>query len=136
MIEAAKVRFDRRPLLGNLAALLDYLHLTLANRDAEAVMVLCLDSRHRLIKDHLLSEGTIDRCNVSVRQIALLALEYAAAGLIIVHNHPSGDPHPSRQDIVLTREIVLALKPLNIQVNDHLIIARSGHSSFRALGLL
>ena len=125
-----------KPILSSWQALTDYLHADMAHRMIERARVLHLDTRNRLIRDELISEGTIDQAAIHVREIVRRALELGSASIILVHNHPSGDPSPSRQDIALTREVILALKPLNIQVHDHVVIGASGHASMRALGLL
>jgi DNA repair protein RadC len=124
-----------RPILGNWQALTDYLHAAMAHRMTESARVLHLNARNMLIRDELVSEGSIDQAAIYVREVARRALELGSAAIILVHNHPSGDPSPSRQDIALTREIVTALKPLGIQVHDHVVIGSTGHASLRALGL-
>ncbi|MEH3108057.1 MAG: DNA repair protein RadC [Sphingomonas fennica] len=125
-----------RPILSGWQALLDYLHIDMAHRATECVRVLHLNTRNMLIRDEIASEGSIDQAAVHVREIVRRALELNAAAIVLVHNHPSGDPSPSRADIALTREIAAALKPLGIAVHDHVVIGASGHASFRALGLL
>src|SRR6478609_3916983 len=131
-----KSKVADRPILSSWQALTDYLHADMAHRMTERARVLHLDTRNRLIRDELISEGTIDQAAIHVREVVRRALELGSASIILVHNHPSGDPSPSRQDIALTREVILALKPLNIQVHDHVVIGASGHASMRALGLL
>ncbi len=125
-----------RPVLASWQALTDYLHAAMAHRMTESARVLHLNTRNMLIRDEMVSEGSIDQAAIHVREVARRALELGSASIILVHNHPSGDPAPSRQDIQLTREIVLALKPLDIQVHDHVVIGAKGHASLRALGLL
>ncbi|WP_116089725.1 RadC family protein [Sphingomonas crusticola] len=125
-----------RPVLANWQALTDYLHAAMAHRMTESARVLHLNSRNLLIRDELVSEGSIDQAAIYVREVARRALELGSAAIILVHNHPSGDPSPSRQDIALTKDIVTALKPLGIQVHDHVIVGASGHASLRALGLI
>jgi DNA repair protein RadC len=125
-----------RPVLGNWQALTDYLHATMAHRLTESARVLHLNTRNMLIRDELVSEGSIDQAAIYVREVARRALELGSAAIILVHNHPSGDASPSRQDIDLTRSIVAALKPLGIQVHDHLIIGARGDVSLRAQGLI
>ena len=125
-----------RPVLASWQALTDYLHADMAHRLTERARVLHLNTRNMLIRDEIVSEGSIDQAAIHVREVVRRALELGSASIILVHNHPSGDPSPSRQDIALTREIVLALKPLGIQVHDHVVIGASGHASLRALGLL
>ena len=125
-----------RPVLGSWQALIDYLHVAMAHRMNESARVLHLNSRNMLIRDELISEGSVDQAAVYVREVARRALELGSAAIILVHNHPSGDPSPSRQDIALTKEIVAALKPFGIQVHDHVVIGASGHASLRGLGLM
>lgn len=125
-----------RPVLASWQALLDYLHVDLAHRATECVRVLHLNTRNMLIRDEIASEGSIDQAAVHVREVVRRALELNAAAIILVHNHPSGDPSPSRADIALTKEIVAGLKPLGIAVHDHVVIGAKGHASFRAMGLI
>lgn len=125
-----------RPVLGSWQALTDYLHVAMAHRMNESARVLHLNSRNMLIRDELISEGSVDQAAVYVREVARRALELGSAAIILVHNHPSGDPSPSRQDIVLTKEIIAALKPFGIQVHDHVVVGSTGHASLRGLGLI
>jgi DNA repair protein RadC len=125
-----------RPVLGSWQALLDYLHADMAHNPIERVRVLFLNSKNMLIRDELMWEGSVDEAAVHVREIVRRALDYHATAIIIVHNHPSGDPSPSQQDIKLTRDIVEAGRHLKIAVHDHLIIGTRGHSSLRAMGLI
>ena len=125
-----------RPVLASWQALLDYLHADMAHNSIERVRVLFLNSKNMLIRDELMWEGSVDEAAVHVREIVKRALEYHATALILVHNHPSGDPSPSQQDIRLTRDIVDAGRHLNIAVHDHIVIGTRGHSSMRAMGLL
>jgi DNA repair protein RadC len=125
-----------RPVLAGWQALTDYLHATMAHRMTESARVLHLNTRNMLIHDEAVSQGTIDQATIHVREVARRALELGSAAIILVHNHPSGDPSPSRQDISLTRDIVSALKPLGVQVHDHVIIGTNGHASLRSQGLI
>ncbi|KKC27813.1 RadC family protein [Sphingomonas sp. SRS2] len=139
--EASALRLLRsraadRPILTNWQALADYLHADMAHRLVERVRVLHLNTKNALIRDELVSEGSIDQAAVHVREIVRRALELGSAALILVHNHPSGDPEPSRQDIGLTRELIAALKPLGISVHDHVVVGSKGQASLRALGLI
>ena len=138
---AAAIRMVRneaaaRPVLGNWQALLDYLRADMAHLATERFRVLHLDTRNMLIRDEVMSDGTIDQAAVYVREVIKRALELNAAAVILVHNHPSGDPSPSRADIDITRAIVEAGKPLAIAVHDHLIVGANGHVSLRAKGLI
>lgn len=125
-----------RPVLGSWQALLDYLRADMAHNPVERVRVLYLNARNILIRNEPISEGSVDEAAVYVREIMRRALDCHATALIIVHNHPSGDPQPSRQDILLTRDIIEAGRHLRIAVHDHVIIGAQGHSSLRALGLI
>lgn len=125
-----------RPVLGSWQGLLDYLRADMAWRVNECVHILHLDSKNQLIRDELVSEGSIDQSAIYVREVVKRALELGSAAIIIAHNHPSGDPTPSRQDIAITRDIANALKCVSIALHDHVIIGRDGHVSFRTKGLL
>src|SRR5918997_445442 len=125
-----------KPVLGSWQALLDYLHADMAHHPVERVRILYLNAKNMLIRNEPMSEGSVDEAAVYVREVIRRALEYHASAIIIVHNHPSGDPSPSSQDIKLTREIVEAGRPLKIAVHDHVIIGANGHSSLRAMGLI
>lgn len=139
--QAAALRLLRseildRPVLGSWQALLDYLHADMAHEPIERVRVLFLDARNRLIRDELLWDGSVDEAAVHIREVMRRALDYHATALILVHNHPSGDPEPSAQDIALTRDIIEAGRHLKVAVHDHVIIGRTGHASLRAKGLI
>jgi len=125
-----------RPVLGNWQALLDYLRADMAHHPVERVRVLHLNSRNMLIRDEKMGEGTIDSAPVHTREVIRRAIDLGSAALILVHNHPSGDPTPSRADIELTRAIAEAGKRLGIAVHDHLIVGRDGTTSLRSLGLI
>jgi DNA repair protein RadC len=141
IVEAAALRLSKtrligRPALSSWAALLDYCAAAMARASREEFRVLFLDRKNILIADEVQSAGTIDHTPVYPREIVKRALELGASAMILVHNHPSGDPTPSRADIEMTREIAAAAKPLKIAVHDHLVVGRSGHASFKSLGLL
>jgi DNA repair protein RadC len=125
-----------QPVLGSWQALLDYLRADMGASPIERVRVLYLNARNMLIRNEPLSEGSVDEAAVYVREVIRRALEYHATAMILVHNHPSGDPQPSQQDIRLTREIVDAARPLGISVHDHVIVGARGCASMRSLGLL
>ena len=131
-----KSEIAERPVLGSWQALLDYLHADMAHNPIERVRVLFLNSKNMLIRDEQMSEGSVDEAAVYIREIIRRALDCHATALIIVHNHPSGDPSPSSQDIKLTRDLVEAARHLKISVHDHVIIGTRGHSSLRAMGLI
>ncbi|WP_157217675.1 RadC family protein [Flavisphingomonas formosensis] len=139
--EAAALRLLRKriadqPILSNWQALLDYLQADMAHRPIERVRVLHLNSRNMLIRDEMIAEGSIDQVAIHVREIVRRAIDLHSAALIIVHNHPSGDPQPSREDIRLTREVIDACRPLGIALHDHVVIGAQGNSSMRSLGLI
>jgi DNA repair protein RadC len=129
-------RFSNQPVLGSWQALLDYLRADMAFHPVERVRVLFLNSRNMLIRNEPMSEGSVDEAAVYVREVIRRALDYQATAIILVHNHPSGDPQPSAQDIRLTRDIVEAGRPLKIEVHDHVVIGAKGHVSMRAMGLI
>jgi DNA repair protein RadC len=125
-----------QPVLGSWQALLDYLRADMGALAVERVRVLYLNARNMLIRNEPISEGSVDEAAVYVREVIRRALEYHATAMILVHNHPSGDPQPSQQDIRLTREIVDAARPLGIAVHDHVIVGARTCASMRSLGLL
>lgn len=135
-IRLLKIEASDRPVLGNWQALLDYLRADMAHHGIERVRVLHMDSRNRLIRDEVMNEGTIDEAPVYAREVIRRAIQLGSAAIILVHNHPSGDASPSRADIAITRTIAAGLKPLNIGLHDHIIIAKGGHTSLRAQGLM
>jgi len=141
IVEAAALRLSKRrvlnrPALSSWNALLDYCTAAMARVPHEEFRVLFLDRKNVLVADEVQARGTIDHTPVYPREIVKRALELGASAIILVHNHPSGDPTPSRQDIEMTREIIAAAKALRIAVHDHLVIGRSGHTSFKMQGLL
>jgi DNA repair protein RadC len=141
VIEAAALRLSKtrlmhRPVLSSWNALLDYCAAAMARSPQEEFRVLFLDRKNMLIADEVQSRGTVDHTPVYPREIVRRALELSASAMILVHNHPSGDPTPSRADIEMTREIMQAAKALRIAVHDHLVVGRGGTASFKALGLL
>jgi len=138
-VQAAAIRLVRaavvnRPVIGGWEPLIQYLHAAQAHGINEQVRVLYLNSKNILIRDEVLSDGMINQATVHTREVLRRALVLGAAGLILVHNHPSGDPTPSRADITLTKEIMAAAQLLEIIVHDHIIVGHNGHSSLRALG--
>ena len=133
---SAKTKVINRPALSSWTALLDYCTAAMARVANEEFRVLFLDRKNVLVADEVQNRGTVDHTPVYPREIVKRALELSASSIILVHNHPSGDPTPSRADIALTRDIAAAAKALHITVHDHLVIGRGGHASFKALGLL
>jgi DNA repair protein RadC len=132
----AKTRVIGRAALSSWSALLDYRTAAMARSQNEEFRVLFLDRKNVLIADEVQNKGTVDHTPVYPREIVKRALELGASSIILVHNHPSGDPTPSKADIAMTREITAAARALAIAVHDHLVIGRSGHASFKSLGLL
>lgn len=141
IVEAAAQRMARAKVLNQHAisswdALLDYCHTTMAHRDTEQFRVLYLDRKNVLIADEEQARGTVDHVPVYPREVAKRALELNASALILVHNHPSGDPTPSQSDIDMTNQIDMACGALGLTLHDHLVIGKSREVSFRAEGLL
>ncbi len=141
IVQAAALRMSQVALLGKPAIsswqqLLDYCHAAMAHEKREHFRVLYLDRKNVLIADEVQATGTIDHTPVYPREVVKRALELGASALILVHNHPSGDPSPSGGDIEMTTEIREAAVRLGISLHDHLIIGRKGHASFKSLGLL
>ena len=127
---------ETRPVLSGWQALLDYLQADMAHLGIERVRVLHLNTKNMLIRDETVSEGSIDQSAVHVREVVKRAMELGSAAIILVHNHPSGDPAPSKQDIAITRQIIEAGRPIGLAVHDHVIIGARGHVSLRAQGLI
>ena len=132
----ARGSIEQKPVLGSWQALLDYLAIDMSALKHERVRVLYLDTRNRLIDDHLAAEGSIDEAAIHPREVIRRAFDVGATALILVHNHPSGDPEPSRADIQITKQIAEAGRLLNITVHDHVIVGRGAHVSLRAKGLI
>ena len=126
----------KRPVLTSWSTLLDYCRTAMAFEDREQFRILFLDKKNGLIADEVQGLGTVDHTPVYPREVIRRALELSATAIILVDNHPSGDPTPSRADISMTETIVGVGKSLGIIVHDHLIIGRDGHASFRGLGLI
>ncbi|MFQ5954482.1 MAG: DNA repair protein RadC [Kiloniellales bacterium] len=125
-----------RPVLGSWNQLLDYVSVRMGDAPREEFRVLYLDAKNKLIEDEALQKGTVGETAVYPREVVKRALELHATAFIMVHNHPSGDPTPSRADIDMTREVAEAGKALGITLHDHLIIGGRRHASFKSLGLL
>ncbi|PST20365.1 hypothetical protein C7U61_08880 [Rhizobium sp. JAB6] len=131
-----KSELTGKPVLSSWKALIDYCHAAMAHEAREQFRLLFLDKRNALIADEVQGFGTIDHTPVYPREVVKRALELSASAVILVHNHPSGDPTPSRADIDMTKTIIDTAKPLGITVHDHVIIGKNGHVSFRALRLI
>ena len=132
----AKTSLMEKPLISSWDAVVGYCRTTLAHRDTEQFRVLFLDRKNRLIADEKQSDGTVDQVQVYPREVIKRALELSATALILVHNHPSGDPTPSPDDIALTQTIATAARALDITLHDHLIVGSTADVSLRALGHL
>ncbi len=142
VFRAAALRFAKdkivtdQPILSSWTSLIDYCRSAMAFEDIEQFRILFLDKRNRLIADEVQQTGTVDHTPVYPREVIKRALEHSATALILVHNHPSGDPTPSSADVQMTRQINDIAKPLGIAVHDHVIIGRSGHVSMKGLRLI
>ncbi|MGF6159835.1 DNA repair protein RadC [Ensifer sp. KUDG1] len=130
-----KSELRQKQLLSSWSAVIDYCHAAMAYETKEQFRILFLDKRNTLIADEVQQQGTIDHTPVYPREVVKRALELSATALILVHNHPSGDPTPSRADIDMTKLIVETAKPLGIAVHDHIIIGKDGHVSLKGLRL-
>jgi DNA repair protein RadC len=141
LVRAAALRLMRgevldRPVLSSWSLVLDYCRATMGFESKEQFRILFLDKRNQIIADEVQQTGTVDHTPVYVREVVKRALELSATAIVLVHNHPSGDPTPSRADIEMTKQIVAAGKPLGVVVHDHIIVGKKGHASFRGLGLI
>ena len=132
----AREQAQDRPVVASWQKLLDYCRVALAHERVECFHVLFLDRKNKLIADERQQRGTVDHTPVYPREVVKRALELNASAIILVHNHPSGDPTPSQADIAMTQAVVEAAAKLEIRVHDHVVIGREGHASFRSLGLL
>jgi len=135
-LRAARAGARERTVISSWSALLVYVKLALANEPREQFRVLFLDKKNQLIADEVMGHGTVDHAPVYPREVMRRALEVSASAVILVHNHPSGDPTPSGADVDMTRQIVEAGRTLRITVHDHLVVGRDGVASFKSLGLL
>lgn len=133
MLEA---RVEGRPILSSWDALGEYLHAAMAHSRIEEVRILFLNAKNMLIANEALWQGSVDEASVHVREVIARAIALGATALIIVHNHPSGDPSPSQQDIRLTRDLVDAGRHMKVIVHDHVIVGAQGRTSLRAMGLI
>jgi DNA repair protein RadC len=141
LVRAAALRLMRgevldRPVLSSWSQVLDYCRASMGFEAKEQFRILFLDKRNQIIADEVQQRGTVDHTPVYVREVVKRALELSATAIVLVHNHPSGDPTPSRADIEMTKQIVTAAKPLGVLVHDHIIVGKQGHASFRGLGLI
>jgi DNA repair protein RadC len=141
LVEASARRIARgavakRPVLSSWTAVIDYCRTAMAFAEREQFRLLFLDKRNALIADEVQGAGTVDHTPVYPREVVRRALELSACALILVHNHPSGDPTPSQADVRMTREIIDVAKPLGIEVHDHIIVGREGHASLKGMRLI
>lgn len=136
MQRALKEQLKDRPVIGSWTVLIDYLQLAMTHEPAEHFRILFLDKKNILIKDEVQSRGTVDHTPLYPREVVKRALELAASAIIMVHNHPSGDPTPSKPDIEMTRQVIAGLAAVNITVHDHIIVGKNRHTSFKASGLI
>ncbi|MCV9940805.1 DNA repair protein RadC [Boseaceae bacterium BT-24-1] len=141
IVEAAlkrtmKGQVAKKPVLSSWSSVIDYCRLAMAFAEREQFRILFLDKKNALIADEVQQTGTVDHTPVYPREVMRRALELSATALILVHNHPSGDPTPSGADMRMTRELVDIAKPLGIAIHDHIIVGRDGHASFKGLGLI
>jgi DNA repair protein RadC len=141
LVRAAALRLVRgevleRPVLASWSQVLDYCRASMGFEAKEQFRILFLDKGNQIIADEVQQKGTVDHTPVYVREVVKRALELSATAIVLVHNHPSGDPTPSRADIEMTKQIVSSAKNLGIVVHDHIIVGKQGHASFRGLGLI
>ena len=132
----ARTGLQEQPIMSSWQVLIDYLTIDMAHLNHERVRVLYLDTKNRLVLDDLVSDGTLDEAAIHPREVVKKALELGASALILVHNHPSGSPEPSRADVQITNRIAEAGRLLGITVHDHVIIGKEGHVSLKAKGLI
>jgi DNA repair protein RadC len=136
MVRIGKAEVKKRAVISSWSALLAYVRTAMAHEAREQFRVLFLDKKNQLIADEVMGSGTVDHAPVYPREVVRRALELSASAVILVHNHPSGDPTPSGADVDMTRQVVEAARPLRIAVHDHLVVGRDGVASFKALGLM
>ncbi|HKJ74954.1 MAG TPA: DNA repair protein RadC [Alphaproteobacteria bacterium] len=132
----ARGRVLKRPVIGSWDALIDYCSIAMSHNPVEQVRVLYLDKKNVLIADEMQQKGTVDHTPIYPREVVKRALDLGATAMILVHNHPSGNPQPSKADIDMTRQIVTAARSLNIAIHDHVVIGKGQYASFKSLGLL
>ena len=135
-LSLAKGAITKREVLSSWSSVIDYCRAAMAFAEVEQFRILFLDKRNGLIADEIQQTGTVDHTPVYTREVVKRALELSATAVILVHNHPSGDPTPSNADIAMTRQIVEAGKPLGVLVHDHIVIGRNGHASMKGQGLI
>jgi DNA repair protein RadC len=127
---------EDRPVIGSASALMDYLSVTMRHEQTEMTRLLFLDRKNALIKDEIQHRGTVDHTPLYPREVVRRVVELSASAVILVHNHPSGDPTPSRGDIEMTRQLAAALSTINVVLHDHVVVGRNKEISFRKSNLL
>jgi|tagenome__1003787_1003787.scaffolds.fasta_scaffold20631059_1 DNA repair protein RadC len=132
----AKGQVRKRPVLSSWSSVLDYCRAAQAFAEKEQFRILFLDKRNQLIADEVQQQGTVDHTPVYPREVVKRALELSATAIILVHNHPSGDPTPSSADIEMTKQVASVAKPLGVQLYDHIIVGKDGHASLKGLRLI
>ncbi len=135
-LRGARQKLERAVILGASQTVIDYCTMTMANKRRERFRVLFLNTRNMLITDEIMHIGTVNHTSVYPREVMRRAIELNASALILVHNHPSGDPSPSIADVEMTMKIIETLEPLSVIVHDHIIIGKSGHASLKGLGFM
>ena len=141
IVQAAALRtsqgeMKKRPILAAMSTVLSYLRSAMAFEDREQFRILFLDRRNKLIADEVQTRGTIDHTPVYTREVVKRALEHSASAIILAHNHPSGDPTPSKADVEMTKQIIDVATKLGVTVHDHIILGRDGHLSMRTAGII
>jgi DNA repair protein RadC len=132
----ARGEVKKRPVLSSWSSVLGYCRTSMAFAEREQFRILFLDKRNQLIADEMQQEGTVDHTPVYPREVVKRALELSATAIVLVHNHPSGDPTPSRADVQMTKAIMEVARPLGIEVHDHIIVGKEGHASLKGLKLI
>jgi len=136
MLQSLRREMYNKPVLGSTKGVIEYLRFDMAYAPVEQFRVLFLNRRNRLLRDEVMGRGTVGEAPIYPREVIRRALDVGATALLLVHNHPSGDPTPSQSDIVVTQRIIRAARELEITVHDHILVARSGWKSFRQEGLI
>ncbi len=135
-IYLARAEVADKPVVSGWQALIDYVRTGMAHQQREQFRVIFLNRKNKIITDEVLGEGTVDHAPVYPRELVKRCLELSATAIILVHNHPSGDPKPSKGDIAMTKELIKACSNLDINVHDHIVVGKYGHCSFKNMGLL
>ena len=131
-----KQNIMERPILNSWQRLIEYVEAAMANENKEHFRIIFLNKKNEIIADEVQQSGTVDHTPAYPREIMKRSLEVGATAIILVHNHPSGDPTPSKADVTLTKQVIKAAEPFDILIHDHLIVSRNGTQSFKTLGLI